>query len=114
MFQETGAVTRFPSVVSPERPQASIQREERAPPGEIFAVLWRRRIWIALGTVAGLIAAGAFLSLGAPRHTAVAQIPIDPHDFRGVDNAVTSANATSDAPTPHVGSQTRGADPAHI
>src|SRR5436190_3676208 len=107
MFQETGAVTRFPSVVSPERPQASIQREERAPPGEIFAVLWRRRIWIALGVLAGLIAAVAFLALVTPRYTAVAQILIDPNDLRVIDNAVTSSSAPSDASTAYVESQTR-------
>src|SRR2546423_1520250 len=92
MFHETGAVTRFPSAVTPERPQ-TIAHDERTPPGEIFAVLWRRRIWIALGTVVGLIAAVAFLALVTPRYTAVAQILIDPNDLRVVDNAVTSSNA---------------------
>jgi succinoglycan biosynthesis transport protein ExoP len=106
MFHETGAVTRFPSAVTPERPQ-TIERDERAPPGEIFAVLWRRRTWIALGTVAGLIAAVAFLALVTPRYTAVAQILIDPNDLRVVDNAVTSSNAMSDATTAYVESQTR-------
>ena len=48
MFQETGAVTRFPSAVMPERPQPA-ERDERTSPAEIVAVLWRRRLWIALG-----------------------------------------------------------------
>src|SRR2546423_12554348 len=111
MFQETGAVTRFPSVVSPERPQASIQREERAPPGEIFAVLWRRRIWIALGTVAGLIAAGAVPSPGAPRHNPGAQIPIDSNHFRGVGKSVASSKPASGATTAQLESQTPGGAP---
>src|SRR5256885_7006508 len=107
MFQETGAVTRFPSVVSPERPQASIQREERAAPGEIFAVLWRRRIWIAFGVLAGLIAAVTFLALATPRYTPVAQLLIDPNDLRVMGNAVTSSSTPSDAHTAHVESQVR-------
>lgn len=107
MFQESGAVTRFPSAISPERPQAGIQREERAPPGEIFAVLWRRRLWVALGALAGLIAAVAFLALATPRYTAVAQLLIDPNDLRVIDNAVTSSSTPSDANTAHVESQVR-------
>src|SRR2546423_3431506 len=107
MFNESGAVARFPSVVAPERPQPDVQREERAPPGEIFAVLWRRRIWIALGTLAGLIAGATFLATVTPRYTAVAQLLIDPNDLRVVDNAVTSSSAPSDASTAHVESQVR-------
>lgn len=106
MFHETGAVTRFPAAVTPDRPQA-VERDERGQPGEIFAVLWRRRIWIALGTLAGLIAAVAFLALVTPRYTAVAQLLIDPNDLRVVDNAVTTSNAMSDATTAYVESQTR-------
>ena len=107
MFNESGAVTRFPSVVSPERPRSDIQREDRAPPGELFAVLWRRRIWIAFGMLAGLIAAAAFLAIVTPRYTAVAQLLIDPNDLRVVDNAVTSSSTPSDANTAHVESQVR-------
>jgi uncharacterized protein involved in exopolysaccharide biosynthesis len=94
MFQETGAVTRFPSAVMPERPQPA-ERDERTSPAEIFAVLWRRRLWIALGTLAGLLAAVAFLVLVTPRYTAVAQLLIDPNDLRVMDNAVTPANTLS-------------------
>lgn len=108
MFQESGAVTRFPSVVTAERQQAATQpREDRTRPGEVFAVLWRRRIWIALGVVAGLIGAVAFLALTTPRFTAVAQLLIDPNDLRVVDNQVTSSSTPSDANTAHVESQVR-------
>src|SRR2546423_762581 len=107
MFNESGAVARFPSVVAPERPQPDVQREERAPPGEIFAVLWRRRMWIVLGILAGVIAAVAFLITVTPRYTAVAQLLIDPNDLRVVDNAVTSSSTPSDANTAHVESQVR-------
>src|SRR2546423_5506739 len=107
MFNESGAVTRFPSVVSPARPQPDIQRDERPPPGEIFAVLWRRRMWIVLGILAGVTAAVAFLITVTPRYTAVAQLLIDPNDLRVVDNAVTSSSTPSDANTAHVESQVR-------
>ena len=106
MFQETGAVMRFPSAVMPERPQ-TVERCERASPGEIFAVLWRRRIWIALGAFAGLIAAVAFLALVTPRYTAVAQLLIDPNDLRVMDNAVTPSSTLSEATTAYVESQAR-------
>lgn len=106
MFQETGAVTRFPSAVMPERPQPA-ERDERTSPAEIVAVLWRRRLWIALGTLAGLVAAIAFLVLVTPRYMAVAQLLIDPNDLRVVDNAVTPTNALNDAATAYVESQTR-------
>ena len=78
MFNESGAVTRFPSVVTAERPQPAIRREEHAPPGEIFVVLWRRRIWIALGMLFGVIAAATLLATATPHFTAVAQLLIDP------------------------------------
>jgi polysaccharide biosynthesis transport protein len=106
MFQETGAVTRFPSAAFPERPQA-VERDEPTSPGEIFAVLWRRRSWIALGTLAGLIAAVAFLVLVTPRYTAVAQLLIDPNDLRVMDNAVTPSNTLNEATTAYVESQAR-------
>jgi uncharacterized protein involved in exopolysaccharide biosynthesis/Mrp family chromosome partitioning ATPase len=106
MFQEAGAVTRFPSAVMPERPQPA-ERDERASPAEIVAVLWRRRLWIALGTLAGLLAAIAFLVLVTPRYTAVAQLLIDPNDLRVMDNAVTPANTLSEATTAYVESQAR-------
>ena len=106
MFQETGAVTRFPSAVMPERPQPA-ERDERTSPAEIVAVLWRRRLWIALGTLAGLLAAIAFLVLVTPRYMAVAQLLIDPNDLRVMDNAVTPTNALNDAATAYVESQAR-------
>ena len=106
MFQETGAVTRFPSAVMPERPQPA-ERDERSSPGQIVAVLWRRRLWLALGALAGLIAAVAFLALVTPRYTAVAQLLIDPNDLRVMDNAVTPSNTLSEATTAYVESQTR-------
>lgn len=106
MFQETGAVTRFPSAVMPER-REPVERDERTSPGEIFAVLWRRRIWIALGAFAGLVAAVAFLALVTPRYTAVAQLLIDPNDLRVMDNAVTPSNTLSEATTAYVESQAR-------
>jgi succinoglycan biosynthesis transport protein ExoP len=107
MFNESGAVTRFPSVVTAERPQPAIRREEHAPPGEIFVVLWRRRIWIALGMLVGVIAAATFLATATARYTAVAQLLIDPNDLRVVDNAVTSSSTPSDANTAQVESQVR-------
>jgi uncharacterized protein involved in exopolysaccharide biosynthesis len=106
MFQETGAVTRFPSAVMPERPHTA-EREARTSPGELLAVLWRRRLWIALGTLAGLIAAVAFLTLVTPRYMAVAQLLIDPNDLRVVDNAVTQSNTLNEAATAYVESQAR-------
>lgn len=106
MFQETGAVTRFPSAVMPERPH-SVERDARTSPGEFFAVLWRRRLWIALGTLAGLIAAVAFLTLVTPRYMAVAQLLIDPNDLRVMDNAVTPSNTLNEAATAYVESQVR-------
>src|SRR4051812_43420908 len=106
MFQETGAVTRFPSAVAPGRPQP-IERDERTSPGEIFAVLRRRRLWIALGTLAGLLAGVAFLVLVTPRYTAVAQLLIDPNDLRVVKNAVTPSSTLSEATTAYVESQAR-------
>ena len=106
MFQETGAVTRFPSAVMPERPQPA-ERDERTSPAEIFAVLWRRRLWIALGTLAGLLAAVAFLAVVPPRYMAVAQLLIDPNDLRVMDNAVTPSNTLNEATTAYVESQAR-------
>src|ERR1041385_7694413 len=106
MFQETGAVTRFPSAVMPERPH-SVERGARTSPGAFCAVLWRRRLWIALGTVAGLIAAVAVLTLVAPRYMAVAQLLIDPNDLRVMDNAVTPSNTLNEAATAYVESQVR-------
>src|SRR5436305_6461818 len=106
MFHETGAVTRFPSAVTSERPQR-IERDERGRPGEIFAVLWRRKIWIAIGSIAGLTAAVAFLALTPPRYAAVTELLIDPNDLRVVENAVTSSSTPSDANTAYVESQTR-------
>src|SRR6185503_8917048 len=106
MFQESGAATRFPSVVSADRPHAA-RADDQSPPGEIFTVLWRRRIWIALGTLFGLIAAIAFLALVTPKYTAVAQLLIDPNDLRVVDNQVTSSSTPSDANTAYVESQVR-------
>jgi uncharacterized protein involved in exopolysaccharide biosynthesis/Mrp family chromosome partitioning ATPase len=93
-------------VVTSERPQTA-REDDQAPPGEIFTVLWRRRVWIVLGTLAGLIAAVAFLALATPRYTAVAQLLIDPNDLRVMDNAVTSSNTPSDANTSQVESQVR-------
>jgi len=106
MFQETGAVTRFPSAVMPERPHTA-ERDARTSPGELLAVLWRRRLWIALGTLAGLIAAVAFLTLVTPRYMAVAQLLIDPNDLRVMDNAVTPSNTLNEAATAYVESQVR-------
>jgi uncharacterized protein involved in exopolysaccharide biosynthesis/Mrp family chromosome partitioning ATPase len=106
MFQETGAVTRFPSAVMPERPH-TVERDARASPAELLAVLWRRRLWIALGTLAGLIAAVAFLALVTPRYMAVAQLLIDPNDLRVMDNAVTPSNTLNEAATAYVESQAR-------
>ena len=106
MFQETGAVTRFPSAAFPERPQAA-ERDERTSPAEILAVLWRRRLWIALGMLAGLLAAVAFLVLVPSRYMAVAQLLIDPNDLRVMDNAVTPSNTLSEATTAYVESQAR-------
>src|SRR5256885_16681426 len=107
MFNESGAVTRFPSIVPVERPQADLPRDARAAPGEIFIMLWRRRMWIMLGMLAGSVAAAAFLATATPRYTAVAQLLIDPNDLRVIDNAVTSSSAPSDANTAHVESQVR-------
>jgi succinoglycan biosynthesis transport protein ExoP len=106
MFQETGAVTRFPSAVMPERLQ-TVERDAQTSPGEILAVLWRRRLWIALGTLGGLIAAVAFLTLVTPRYMAVAQLLIDPNDLRVMDNAVTPSNTLNEAATAYVESQVR-------
>jgi succinoglycan biosynthesis transport protein ExoP len=106
MFQETGAVTRFPSAVVPERPQPA-ERDEQSSPAEILAVLWRRRLWIALGMLAGLLAAVAFLALVPSRYMAVAQLLIDPNDLRVMDNAVTQSNTLSEATTAYVESQAR-------
>src|SRR6188768_2981475 len=106
MFQETGAVTRFPSAVMPERSQTA-ERDAGTSPSELLAVLWRRRLWIALGTLAGLIAAVAFLTLVTPRYMAVAQLLIDPNDLRVMDNAVTQSNTMNEAATAYVESQAR-------
>ncbi|MEJ0079109.1 MAG: GNVR domain-containing protein [Alphaproteobacteria bacterium] len=99
-------MTRFPSAVMPERPHA-VEREAPTSPAELFAVLWRRRLWIALGTLAGLIAAVAFLALVTPRYMAVAQLLIDPNDLRVMDNAVTPSNTLNEAATAYVESQAR-------
>jgi len=106
MFQETSAAGRYPSVVSPERMQSASQPEGTTY-GELLAVLWRRRRWIVLGTLASLVAAGLFLMLATPRFTAVAQLLIDPNDLRVLDNAVTNAGTQSDANSAHVESQVR-------
>jgi len=108
MFHESTAAPRYPSVVSTERPQTNVrQREEAAAPGEFFAVLWRRRPWILIGTLAGLLSAVLFLATVTPRYTAVAQLLIDPNDLRVVDNAVTSNSTPADANTAYVESQVR-------
>src|SRR4029077_8951204 len=106
MFQESSATARFPSVVSAERAQPA-RADDQAPPGEIFTVLWRRRIWLLLGTLVGLLAAVAFLALATPKYTAVAQLLIDPNDLRVVDNQVTSSATPTDANTAYVESQVR-------
>src|SRR3954462_14621993 len=106
MFQETGAITRFPSAVMPER-VPPVEQDAQTSLGEIFAVLWRRRLWIALGTLGGLIAAVAFLTLVTPRYMAVAQLLIDPNDLRVMDNAVTPSNTLNEAATAYVESQVR-------
>jgi succinoglycan biosynthesis transport protein ExoP len=106
MFQESSATARFPSVVTAERAQ-SARADDQTPPGEIFTVLWRRRIWLVLGTLFGLIAAVAFLALATPKYTAVAQLLIDPNDLRVVDNQVTSSATPTDANTAYVESQVR-------
>jgi uncharacterized protein involved in exopolysaccharide biosynthesis/Mrp family chromosome partitioning ATPase len=106
MFQESSATTRFPSVVPAERPPA-VRSEEQAPPGEIFSVLWRRRVWLAFGVLFGLIAAALFLIFATPKYTAVAQLLIDPNDLRVVDNQVTSSSTPTDANTAYVESQVR-------
>jgi len=108
MFQESRAAPRYPSVVSTESPQVTArQGDEPAAPGELFAVLWRRRPWIGLGILAGLIGAVLFLALATPRYTAVAQLLIDPNDLRVVDNAVTTNNTPAEANTAYVESQAR-------
>ena len=106
MFQESGAAQRFPSVVSAERPHAA-RNEDPSPPGEIFSVLWRRRVWLVLGMLFGLVAAIAFLALATPKYTAVAQLLIDPNDLRVVDNQVTTSATPTDANTAYVESQVR-------
>ena len=71
----------------PERPQPA-ERDERASPAEIVAVLWRRRLWIALGILAGLLVAVAFLVLVTPRYMAVAQLLIDPNDANAIGDGL--------------------------
>src|SRR5712671_2756554 len=108
MFQDSVAAIRYPSVVPTERAQPPARRDdERAAPGEFFAVLWRRRSWIALGMIAGLIGAGLFLAFATPKYTAAAQILIDPNDLRVIENAVTSSSAPADTNTAYVESQVR-------
>src|SRR5262245_49094618 len=98
MFQESLAAVRYPSVVPSERPRPELrQAQDRTPPGELLAVFWRRRHWIALGMLCGILAAVAFLLVVTPRYTSVAQLLIDPNDLRVVDNAVTTASTLNDA-----------------
>jgi len=105
MFHESSVATRYPVV---ERAQPGARAlDNDPPPGEFFAVLWRRRPWIMLGMLAGLLGAVAFLTLVTPRYTSVAQLLIDPNDLRVVDNAVTSSSTPSDANTAYVESEAR-------
>ena len=106
MFQESSATARFPSAVPAERTRPD-RAEDQSPPGEIFTVLWRRRVWLWLGALFGLIAAVVFLALVTPKYTAVAQLLIDPNDLRVVDNQVTSSATPTDANTAYVESQVR-------
>ena len=107
MFNEPGTAIRYPSVVTSQPQSTTPQADERAAPGEFFAVLWRRRAWIALGMLAGLIGAALFLTFATPKYTAAAQLLIDPNDLRMVDNAVTSSSTPTDANTAYVESQVR-------
>src|SRR3954471_994990 len=108
MFQDSVAAVRYPAVVPSERQHAAVpQGDERAAPSEFFAVLWRRRTWIMLGTIAGLIGGGLFITLAPPKYTATAQILIDPNDLRVVENAVTTSSAPADTNTAYVESQVR-------
>jgi succinoglycan biosynthesis transport protein ExoP len=108
MFKESVAAVRHPAVVPFERRQAAPRSGDTpAAPGELFAVLWRRRSWIVLGMMFGLIGGGAFIALAAPKYTAAAQIMIDPNDLRVMGNTVTSSSTMTDANTAYVESQVR-------
>src|SRR4051812_31862530 len=108
MFQESGASIRYPLVVSSERLQPNSRRGNAdTPAGEIFSALWRRRFWVVLGTLAGLIGAVLFLLFATPRYTAETRLLIDPNDLRLFENAVTSSSTLSDVNTAHVESQVR-------
>jgi uncharacterized protein involved in exopolysaccharide biosynthesis len=79
MFHESNVAARYPSAVA-ERSQPGVRTaDDRPPPGEFFAVLWRRRPWILLGTLAGLSGAVAFLAHVTPRYTSVEQLLIHPN-----------------------------------
>src|SRR5262249_1024159 len=107
MFHESNVVAPYPSVASPERRRTERHGGDRGPTGELLSVLWRRRAWIVAGALLGLVAALMFLALATPRHTAVAQLLIDPNDLRVIDNAVTTSSTPSDAHVAQVESQVR-------
>lgn len=107
MFHESNVVAPYPSVTSPQRRHISGHGDDRRPPLELLAALWRRRAWIAGGALLGLVAAIAFLALVTPRHTAIVQLLIDPNDLRVSDNAMTTSSTPSDANVAQVESQVR-------